>query len=122
MWQIVPGCRRPLVPALCFAVFLAFLQAGCGSSQPAAKTGAAAPGSTPAAGSQGSKASTASGASNASAQGKDSSQEVTPVPLADVNRGVVGPEGVIPLAPPDGKWLTDEYGRKYFVHRIKRVP
>jgi VCBS repeat protein len=128
MWQIVPGCRRPLVPALCFAVLLAFLQAGCGSSQPAARTGAAAPGSTPAAstapaaGSQGSTASTTSGAGAASAQGKDSSQGVTPVAPAEVNKDVVAPEGAIPLAPPDGKWLTDEYGRKYFVTPIKKIP
>ncbi len=31
-------------------------------------------------------------------------------------------EGPIPLEPPDGKWLTDEFGRKYFVHKINKVP
>ncbi|HYO11891.1 MAG TPA: VCBS repeat-containing protein, partial [Thermoanaerobaculia bacterium] len=48
--------------------------------------------------------------------------EVTPVAPAAANQDVVPFEGPIPLAPPDGQWLTDEYGRKYFVHRIKKVP
>ncbi|MEA2601797.1 MAG: hypothetical protein QOF89_2789 [Acidobacteriota bacterium] len=129
MWQIVPWCRRPLVPALGCAVFLAWLVAAGCSGQPATRTGAAA--GAPAAGSQGSKASTAatastaSGASAASAQdkeGKAGPPDVTPVAPAEVNKNVVAPEGPIPLAPPDGKWLTDEYGRKYFVTPIKKIP
>lgn len=43
------------------------------------------------------------------------------VPPAPVNQDVVPFEGPIPLAPPDGKWLRDEHGRPYFVHRIAKI-
>jgi hypothetical protein len=114
MWHIDPCDRRPLVPTFCFLAFLALLQAGCSSNQAAGKPGAA---TAPTAGSQ---AAPASGAANG--QGTASHAEVTPVAAADANRNVEPPEGPIPLSPPDGKWLTDEFGRKYFVHRIKKIP
>ena len=44
-----------------------------------------------------------------------------PVQPADVKRDVEPMEGPIPFAPPDGKWLVDEQGRPYFVHRIKKI-
>jgi VCBS repeat protein/FG-GAP repeat protein len=47
--------------------------------------------------------------------------EVIPVQPADANRDVVPFEGPIPLEPPDGHWLKDEYGRPYFIHRIAKV-
>jgi hypothetical protein len=83
MWQIVPGSRRPLVPALCFAVLLALFQAGCSSQSPAARTGtASSPAAKPKAGKPASAA---------------------PLPQ-----------------PPDGKWLSDDQGRQYFVDKIPR--
>ncbi|HVG26141.1 MAG TPA: VCBS repeat-containing protein [Acidobacteriaceae bacterium] len=119
MWHIVPCDRRPFVPALCFFAFLALLQAGCSGNQTAGKPGAA---KTAASGSQAAPAPGASAAGAANGQAADSHPEVTPVAAAEANRGVEPLEGPIPLSPPDGKWLTDEFGRKYFVHRIKKIP
>jgi len=107
MWHIVPWDRRPFVPALCFLAFLTLLQAGCSGNQAAGK-----PGSTPASGTQ----------AAAGDKSPEVHPEVTPVAPAEANRGVEPLEGPIPLSPPDGKWLTDEFGRKYFVHRIKKIP
>jgi hypothetical protein len=92
MWQIVPGCRRPLGLALCCAVFLALLQAGC-SSQNAARTGAATTGT----------AAARNGASPVSQSKTDKPTSAAPLP-----------------APPDGKWLVDEQGRQYFVDKIPK--
>jgi hypothetical protein len=115
MWHIVPCDRRPFVPAFCFLAFLILLQAGCSGNQTAGKPGAA-PAATTA---SGTPAAPASGASAANGQGTDGPPEVTP---AEANRGVEPLEGPIPFSPPDGKWLTDEFGRKYFVQRIKKIP
>ncbi len=91
MWQIVPGCRRPLGLALCFAVFLAVLQAGC-SSQNAARSGAT-----------GTAAAKDEASSPASRSNADKPNSAAPLPK-----------------PPDGKWLVDEQGRQYFVDKIPK--
>src|SRR6185295_18049518 len=116
MWQIVSSSRRGWLPALCFAALPVLLATGCGSGRNAAvKTAPAAP--------SGSTAQTAPAANQAApAPGAEENPEVVPVQAAEAHRDVEAPEGPIPLAPPDGKWLTDEYGRKYFVTRIKKLP
>jgi hypothetical protein len=125
MWQILPRSRRPLAPAFCFAALASLLLAGCSGRQAPATTGdAARAGDAPAAAPA--QSAPADGADQGTASPRDVSAEsfpeVTPVAPAAANRDVVPFEGPIPLSPPDGKWLTDEYGRKYFVHRIKKVP
>ena len=113
MWYILSWDRRPLVQALGSAAVLALLLAGCSSNQGAAKAGPA--------GKAEPKPATAGNAGSAGKQ-EGPPPEAVPVQAADANKDVVPPEGPIPLAPPDGKWLTDEYGRKYFVHKIAKVP
>lgn len=115
MWHILSGDRRPLAPAFCSAAVLALLLAGCSGNQATAKAGPAGTAEK-----SGQKPAAAGGAGNT---GSPAAQpEATPVQPADANKDVVPPEGPIPLAPPDGKWLTDEFGRKYFVHKIAKVP
>lgn len=118
MWYILSWDRRPFVQALGSAAVLALLLAGCSGNQATAK---AAP--TGKAEQKPAAAGSAAGAAGAGNTGKPAATpEVVPVQPADANKDVVPPEGPIPLAPPDGKWLTDEYGRKYFVHKIAKVP
>ncbi|MFL6198781.1 MAG: FG-GAP repeat domain-containing protein, partial [Thermoanaerobaculia bacterium] len=104
MWYILFRDRRPLVQALGSTAVLALLLAGCSGNQATAKAAPA-----------GGKAEPKAPAAAAPAQ-------VIPVKPAEANKDVVPVEGPIPLEPPDGKWLTDEYGRKYFVHKIAKVP
>ncbi len=103
--------RRPYVLASCLPAFLAsaLLLAGC-SGNSAAKP---ADGNKPPA--------AANTAQTADPEGQEAHPEVVPVQAAEANRDVVPVEGPIPLEPPDGKWLTDEFGRKYFVHKIAKV-
>lgn len=113
MWYILSWDRRPFVPALCSAAVLALVLAGCSSNPPAAKAGTAAP------------AASANGSPDAGTRTAGAGighPEVVPVKPADVNQDVVPREGPIPFEPPDGKWLTDEHGRKYFVTKIKKLP
>jgi hypothetical protein len=119
MWQILPFSRRPFAPALCFAAFVLLL-AGCGPRQAPATADAAAPG--PRSASAGGTGQETAPPETPEETTEASRPEVTPVAPAPVNRDVVPFEGPIPLEPPDGKWLTDEFGRKYFVHRINKVP
>lgn len=93
MWQIVSGCRRPLGPAFCFAVFFALLAAGC-SSQSSARTGTAATGA----------AATKEGALSPGSKPK----------AGEPTRAAPLPQ------PPDGKWLSDDQGRQYFIDRIPK--
>lgn len=139
------ACRgRLLVPAFCIAAAFGLIQAGCG--QPASvKTGAEVRGGAPSAesatapqqaGSQAAggqtpaetptaaqpEAATAPAGGADTASDQEQPVEVVPVRPADANRDVVPFEGPIPLEPADGRWLKDEYGRPYFVHRISKIP
>ncbi|HKI01289.1 MAG TPA: VCBS repeat-containing protein [Thermoanaerobaculia bacterium] len=94
MSQIVPGCRRPLVPALGFAVFLSVLLTGC-SGQTTARTG------DPAAGA--------------------SSPEAPAAPAANPPAAGETLPAAAPLPePPDGNWLVDDQGRQYFVDKVPK--
>lgn len=100
MLHVLSWGRRPFVLASCLAVLLA----GCsGNPQPPAASANPAPADT---------------ADNPS---EEAHPEVVPVQAAEANKDVVPVEGPIPLEPADGKWLTDEHGRKYFVHKIAKV-
>lgn len=107
MWQIVPGCRRSLVPALCCAVLFPLLQAGCSGQSGGAKTGAEASGPAAKPGSQG----------TAAAEAPPS--KYGPSPAA--GQALAAPPPVAPPPePPDGKWLKDAEGRQYFVDKIPK--
>jgi hypothetical protein len=111
MLHILSWGRRPFVQASCLA---AILLAGC-SGNPKSQPPAAS--ANPA-----NSASTANPANTADNSSEEAHPEVVPVQPAEANRDVVPVEGPIPLEPPDGKWLTDEFGRRYFVHKIAKVP
>ena len=112
MLQILSWGRRPFVLASCLAaILLAGLLAGCsGNPKPQPPAASATP------------AGSANAADTTDNTSEEAHPEVTPVQAAEANKDVVPVEGPIPLEPPDGKWLTDEFGRKYFVHKIAKVP
>ncbi len=120
MLHILSWGRRPFVLAPCLTVLLL---AGCsgnsGSQKPQPPAASANPGNSA---SRANPASSASRADTADNSTEEAHPEVVPVQAAEANKDVVPVEGPIPLEPPDGKWLTDEFGRKYFVHKIAKVP
>jgi FG-GAP-like repeat len=114
MLHILSWGRRPFVRASCLAaILLAGLLAGCSGNQKPQPAASPSPGNP---------AGTADPAKTADNSSEEAHPEVTPVKAAEANKDVVPVEGPIPLEPPDGKWLTDEFGRKYFVHKIAKVP
>ena len=120
MLHTLSWARRPFVLASCLtAIFLAGCSGNSGSQKPqppAASTNPASPAGT--ANPANPAPAPADTADNTS---EEAYPEVIPVQAAEANKDVVPVEGPIPLAPPDGKWLTDEFGRKYFVHKIAKV-
>lgn len=109
--------RRPYVLASYLTASLALL-AGC-SGNPGAKP---ADGAKPMDGTKPAAPAANAAAAPMDPDSQESHPDVVPVQAAEANKDVVPVEGPIPLEPPDGKWLTDEFGRKYFVHKIAKVP
>lgn len=117
MLHVFSWGRRPFVLASCLSVILL---AGCSGNQKPQPPAASANSEKPA--NPADTASPANPADTADNSSEEAHPEVTPVQAAEANKEVVPVEGPIPLEPPDGKWLTDEFGRRYFVHKIAKVP
>ena len=114
MSQADPSRKRPLAVLIGAVACLSLLQAACAGRAPATT----APAAAPATAATDATAATTSSSAATPAEAKPPAP-APPVLAAPTPLPANRPQG-LPLEPADGNWLIDEYGRRYFVHELRK--